>query len=172
MRCSRDAGSNCCRMDSLQVHRAHRRTRRTGTPPLGGNRSRLPWLGWNRGRRGGNRNLGSYHTQRDSGTQGYGPAFCGSAAKTWRRSPSEGRGAAGVDRRAGKFGRACGPRRPDVAAALDLQEHTNPGWRVETSRLPGQPDEGRRAFEEEGLQFAGQSQDAGRQTAHGSKRPV
>jgi hypothetical protein len=74
--------------------------------------------------------------------KGADPLPLGSPAKTWCGSSGKGRRAAEVDRRAGKFGRACDARRPDVVVAVDVQEHTDPGRRIETPRPPGQSHEG------------------------------
>ena len=160
-------------MDSLQVCRARRRLGRARATPLGRYGSRFAGVGWNCGRRASNGNLGSHHTQRDSGTERRKTRFPRIASD----DPARGRPAREAEQ-------------PELMAALErLVEPASRGdpmsplrWTCKSTRTLA--DELKRQgfqvshtkvgelLKRKGLQLASQSQDAGRQTTSRSERAI
>src|SRR5208283_2011735 len=102
--------------------------------------------GWNRGRFGSDPYFGSYHTQRDPGTQVREPALSRPPMQTRRWSSDERIAIAGVDPTVGKLGRTCGSRRSNVAARVDLRESMNSGGVTQTLGISAEPYRGCRAI--------------------------
>ena len=80
--------------------------------------------------------------------------------------------ATGDHRGAGPAGRTADARRPDVAAAVDVQERREAGRRADRAGLAGERDDGREAVGRARLSSARAAEGARRRGAPGSQRAV
>ncbi len=138
MACYPDAGRRRNRDYRGQVYRTARRPGRARPPALGGGRSAGFGTRRDRGRRGGDGDVGPHHPQRLEGTRRpRGVGFQSSAED--RRGPQTPRGhPAGTLRRLEPSDRADDAGFADGSAALDDQEHAPLGRRIAGAPLPGQ----------------------------------